>query len=312
MIFENVFSQRNAAPCKALTYDRIPKECRMQVKHIISDFFSSDHMRGPSEAHLWPVVHKELKKLHGTDNLYREKLYNAMRGYISSSAEVLGYLEIQNDFNKTMDIIEVVFRMITIAPDLMKELGYLEDVNPQLVIDDLNNSFKRYCLGYKFEGGMLIRIDSELIYTDVTKKVIPLLSNPDYSNINQEYMLAHHYYRVGHNSYEDCIQNCNKAVESTMKIICHKKGYTYSQKDSTRELVNILFKNNFVPTELHQYFTGIRKTLEEGVNVIRNAAGGHGKGTKKISITENYVSYTLNITGASIKLLLGILEERSI
>lgn len=131
------------------------------------------------------------------------------------------------------------------------------------------------------------------------------MSTPDYFNVNEEYLQAHRFYRSG--DYEDCIVNCNKAFESTIKVICNKKGYTYEQNATTPKLVSILFDNNFIPSMLQQNVTGLRKTLGEGISVIGNNKGGHGKGAVLIPVNDNLASFTLNITGAAIKLLLGLL-----
>jgi hypothetical protein len=74
---------------------------------------------------------------------------------------------------------------------------------------------------------MLIRIDNEMHYSNVTKETMVFLTNPDYFNINDEYLEAQKHYK--NMDFEDCMVNCNKAFESTLKVICNKKGYSYAQ-----------------------------------------------------------------------------------
>jgi hypothetical protein len=307
MIFDNLFSERNTPPCQKLVYDKIDDGCRLQIKFIVEDFFENNHIRQFCNEHIWPHVREGLKRAHKSNSLYAEDLHKTFGGYISASAEVLGYFETQDNFKKAMDIIEVVFRMIADIERLINGSGYPFFVKPDQAIEQLNICLQKNCVGYKFTGNMLIRIDNELLYSNITKKTLLFLSNPEYFNINEEYLQAHRHYRNG--DYEDCIVNCNKAFESTMKVICDKRAYPYDQSARVTGLVAILINNHFFPPLLLQQITGIRKTLEEGISVIRNNKGGHGKGTANVVIDENLTSYTVNLTGSAIKFLLDILEK---
>ena len=306
MLFDNLFSERHTPPCRELVYDKIDEGCRIQIKYLVEDFYKINHIESFCDEHIWPGIQEGLKRKHKSNSLYRESLHKTLGGYILPSAEVLGYLEKEEDFNKVMDVIEVVFRMIADIESLIHGSGYPFQMTPNKAIDSLNNIFKKNCIGYKFAGNMLIRIDNELLYANITKEVMIFLSNPDYFNINEEYLQAHQHYRNG--DYEDCIVNCNKAFESTMKVICKKRSYTYDQKDAAKTLVGILVNNNFIPPVMLNQFSGLRKTLEDGVPVIRNNQGGHGKGAATIVVDENTASYTLNLTGSAINYLLRLLK----
>src|SRR5580693_2508396 len=118
-LFDDLFSSRNAPPCRELIYDRIPEGCRLQIVYIVNDFFEANHIASFCDEHLWPAIQEGLKRRHQTKSLYREEVHSTFGGYIIASAEVLGYLEEEHDFNKTMDIIEVVFRMIEDIESLM-------------------------------------------------------------------------------------------------------------------------------------------------------------------------------------------------
>jgi AbiJ N-terminal domain 4 len=218
MIFDDLYSRRNANPCEQFIYDSIPEGCRLQIKYIVNDFFDHNHIAEFCDENIWPSIREGLKRLHQTKSLYHEALHKTFGGYINPSAEVLGYLEEEQDFNKTMDTIEVICRVVTNIEKMVSGSGYQILVRPEHAIINLNVCLSNNCIGYKFEGNMLIRIDNELLYSNITKNVIVLLSNPDYFNINTEYMPALRHYRVS--DYEDCIVNCKKAFESTMKVIC--------------------------------------------------------------------------------------------
>lgn len=305
MLFTNLFSERNSSPCQAFVYDRIDEGCRRRIKFLVEDFFRINHLSPFCNEHIWPLIREGLKRSHKTNSLYREDLHRTFGGSISASAEVMGYLETTEDFNKAMDIIEVVFRMVADIENLVHGSGYPFQLTPDQAIEKLNDVFAKNCIGYKFAGNMLIRIDNELLYNNIAKEVLIFLVHPDFFNINEEYLQAHRHYRNG--DYEDCIVNCNKAFESTMKVVCHKRSYPYDQRDPAKKLVDILFKNNYLPSVMLNQFTGLRTTLESGVPVIRNSRGGHGKGVAPIVVDEHTASYALNLTGSAIKYLLGYL-----
>jgi hypothetical protein len=88
-------------------------------------------------------------------------------------------------------------------------------------------------------------------------------TNPAYQGINEEYMQAHKHFRG--RDYKDCIVNCAKAFESTMKIICDTKGYPYDKgKAGAADLLNVLFTHSFIPSYLQGNLTGLKKMLGEG------------------------------------------------
>ena len=81
------------------------------------------------------------------------------------------------------------------------------------------------------------------------------LSNPDYNNINEEYLQAHNHFRDV--NYKDCIVNCAKAFESTMKVICDQKGYPYAANATAAPLLQVLYDKQFVPLYLQTNLIGI-------------------------------------------------------
>jgi len=113
---------------------------------------------------------------------------------------------------------------------------------------------------------------------------------------------AHEHYRNGRN--KECLTECLKAFESTIKIICAEKGWTFDPTDSARKLIQICFQNLLVPTFTQNQFTSLQNLLESGIPTIRNKLGGHGQGQTPQKVDDEMTRYGLNLTGANIIFLI--------
>jgi hypothetical protein len=183
----------------------------------------------------------------------------------------------------------------------------LERYNRLIVkIDDaileLNQRFKEHGVGYQFESGEIIRVDSEFLHTKVVKPTLSLLIDKEYQGANQEFLSAHKHYR--HGRHEECLVDLLKAFESTMKIICKKRGWTTQPKDTASKLINILFQNNLLPSYLESEITCLRTLLESGVPTLRNKNAGHGQGAEIRTVPEYLARYALNLTASNILFLI--------
>ena len=104
--------------------------------------------------------------------------------------------------------------------------------------------------------------------------------------------------------YEEAIGGCLKALESTLKIICHRRGWQFDgEKHTAKALIEIVFEKGLIPDYLQSQFGALRSALESGVPTIRNRAGGHGAGVKRREVPGYLASYTLHLTAAAILFL---------
>ena len=102
-----------------------------------------------------------------------------------------------------------------------------------------------------------------------------------------------------------------------MKTICEKEEYEYNKdKDTANKLIQILCKNDFIPTSLKTHFEGLDKaissiktTLESGLPTLRNRNGGHGQGNEVVYVPEQFVTYALNLAATNIVLLVDLYKE---
>ena len=125
------------------------------------------------------------------------------------------------------------------------------------------------------------------------------MHNEKFAGANEEYLTAHEHYRHGRN--KECLTECLKAFESTLKIICTEKGWEFNnEKDTSRKLIQICFQNGLVPEYVQNQFTSLQNLIESGIAPIRNRVGGHGQGQTPIPASNEITRYGLNLTGTNI------------
>lgn len=166
----------------------------------------------------------------------------------------------------------------------------------------MNHRFKEHGVGYQFDGGEIIKVDSTYVHSEIVKPTIKLLWNKKFEGANNEYLKAHDHYKHGRN--KECLSECLKAFESTMKIICKEKNWAYNDMDTSKNLIQICFKNDLIPSFTQNQFTSLRNLLESGVPTIRNRLGGHGQGQVPQKVDDEMTRYALNLTGTNIIFLI--------
>lgn len=281
------------------TFDNIPKNLRVQIIHIIKDAIGikrHGYENEPEKA--YELIHQTLCREYGIFSL-------ADRYSKNDQDHVLNFLLSTEDTEKAIDVIELSFKFIDriIKPSLQKyKYNTVVKIEPDEAIEELNERFKEHGIGYSFDGSEIIRVDSTYAHTEITKPTISLLWNTKFDGANEEYLKAHEHYRHGRN--KECLTECLKAFESTMKIICSEKGWNYKQTDTAKTLIQICFQNQLVPTFTQNQFTSLKNLLESGIPTIRNKLGGHGQGQTPQIVDNEMTRYGLNLTGTNIIFLI--------
>lgn len=283
------------------TYNNIPDNLRVQIVHIIQDAIGIDkgHYNTPNRPKqayetIFDILCREYGKFSLTDG-YRE----------SKQEQVLNYFLQTNDPEIAIDIIELSFKYIdrVIRKDFQQYVHYtIVKLNPDDAIAELNERFKENGIGYSFDGGEIIRIDSTYVHSEITKPVISLLHSKKFKGANEEYLKAHEHYRHGRN--KECLTECLKAFESTMKVICKEKGWAYKETETAKKLIQACFQNGLVPSFTQNQFTSLQNLLESGIPTIRNKLGGHGQGQMPQKVDDEMTRYGLNLTGSNIIFLI--------
>ena len=281
-------------------YTNIPNAFRVQVVHIVRDTIGEDSDYETEASKLYRLVHKTLCKEYGVFSLkqYPESNFGA----------IFDYFLAERDHEKCLDIIEICFKLIDgyIRSNEWKFRGLVKQ-SPDDAIEELNIRFKEAGLGYQFEAGELVKVDSQFIHSDVVKPTLQILGkNKSYNGANDEFLSAHEHYR--HQRYKECLNDCLKSFESLMKAIHKKHSWQFNDTDTAKKLINSCLANNLVPEYLQNQFSSIRILLESGIPTIRNKEGGHGQGAEITKVPEYLASYTLHLTATNL-LFLAKCEE---
>lgn len=208
-----------------------------------------------------------------------------------------------DDIEQVIDVVELIFTYIN-SP-YMRDIHYIRyhpEISPTEAIETLNYRFREHGVGYQYESGEIIRVDSQIIHAEAVKPVLHLLSDTRFKGANEEFLKAHEHYR--HGRYKECLVECLKAFESTMKTICDIQGWIYQPRDTAKNLINVCLQNHLIPSYLQTQFTSLKSNLESGVPTMRNKNAGHGQGSQPLTVPQHFAAYQLHITASTILFLL--------
>ena len=284
-------------------YDNIDRKFRVQVVHIIRDTIGIREIYENMTEKTYRYIHETLCKEYGVFTLkkYADSDFSAVFDY---------FLEEKNH-EKCLDIIELSFKVID--THVRRNGVYFDRAEgvkqkPDGAIEELNARFKESGIGYQFQAGELIRIDSQFIHSEAVKPVLHLLGkDKKYAGANNEFLSAHEHYR--HERYKECLNDCLKSFESLMKAIHEKHSWPYDSGATAKTLINSCLTNKLVPEYLQNQFSSVRLLLESGIPTVRNKRGGHGQGTEVSTVPEHLASYTLHLTATNL-LFLAKCEEQ--
>jgi hypothetical protein len=300
MAIYNLFSKRQKlirgeAP-DIFVYDTLPKALRVQIVKIITETIGKDKAYTERASKLYNMLHDALCREYGTFRLTE-------RGNTPVEELVFFLLEEQN-IEKVIDLIELSMRVIdrAIRDDYSYEMQVERKSSPDEAIEELNERFKEHGIGYQFISGEILRVDSQFTHVEIIKPVLNLLKSKKFSGANEEFLLAHEHYRHGRN--KECLNECLKAFESTMKIICDERNWPYNSKDTAARLIQVCFKNDLLPQYFQSQFTSLITLMESGIPTLRNRNSGHGQGSTPKQVDNYLARFALNNTGSNILLLI--------
>ncbi|MDJ0736115.1 MAG: hypothetical protein QNJ47_18970 [Nostocaceae cyanobacterium] len=295
----NIFSKRQkklrGEVPDVYQYDDIPEPLRVQIVHIMNDLQGNpiDSYTCYTQSYtqeLYRDIHDILCREYGKFSLIN-RTYLENIDYIEDVQE---FLVQTSDIEQILDVVELFF--LFIDGEVIGETQ--PKITPEEAIEELNARFKEHGVGYQYESGKIIRVDSQIIHNDAVKPALYLLSDSRFQSANEEFLQAHQHYR--HKRYKECINYCLKAFESTMKIICDNQGWAYKSTDTAKKIISICFQNNLIPPFLETQFSSLRQNLESGIPTVRNKLGGHGQGSQPLTVPQHFAAYQLHMTASTI------------
>lgn len=274
------------------SYDALPANFRVQVVHILKDAFGYKEYAGDASISIVKDIYEILCREYGCFTLTQNDPAGSFEG-------LMNFLLKTEDLDKAIDVIEISFGIIERIIE-KEDWKYNPAISSKDAIEELNGRFKENGIGYQYESGVVIRIDSQYVHAEAVKPALKLLNSEEFNNANDEFLSAHSHYRQ--KRYKECLNECLKCFESVLKIICTQKGWPYNQNDTAKKLISTVLDNGLLP----RFF---QSQLESGIPTIRNRLSGHGQGSDDREIKEFIASYTLNLTASTVLLLINAYED---
>jgi AbiJ N-terminal domain 4 len=276
-------------------YDKLPYELRVQIVHIIQDAFGQEQY-STNAAKAYEFVKQTLCREYG--------LFKLIEYPESDADSVFNFFLKEESVERALDVVELCFGVINTF--IRDNYAYLNNTNPKLEPDDavaeLNERLKEHGVGYQFESNEIIRVDSEFLHSESVKPALTVLRGAGFKGANEEFLLAHEHYR--HGRHKECLVDCLKAFESTMKAICKLRSWTYQSGDTAKTLIATCLSNGLLPSYLESQFSSLRSLLESGVPTVRNKNGGHGQGADPVAVPSYLARYALNLTATTVLFLI--------
>ncbi len=276
-------------------YDELPGPLRVQIVHVLSDLLDVSPAFEQIRRGIYLKFHNTLAREYGEFVLSDE----AQARQPDYRAAVYSFFLNTDDVDRALDVVELGVRL---AFELQAQsVPYLR-LTPDEGIAEINERFLDSGIGFQVEGATLIRTDSTFVHAEIVKPALLLLSEKGFDGANEEFLNAHEHYR--HGRYKEAMTECLKALESTIKAICTLRKWKFENQASVKRLIDVVFENSLIPTELQSEFGALRATLESGVPTVRNRMSGHGQGAERVAVPGYIASYALHLTAATIVLLM--------
>lgn len=290
-------------------YDVLPDRLRVQIMYIIDDTLgdSEKFLMENAVSDLYKFIVRAIRREHGVLCLVAENtpgwsyLSRHDRTYY---AELRTVLLLEKDVELCLDTIELSFRAID---TISRKYSYLrrEDSGERAdeAIKELKYRFREHGVGYEFNSGQIIRVDSQFLHAEVVRPALQLLAEKRFSGARDEFLTAHKHYRAG--SMKECLGFCLNSLESVLKVICKSRGWPYSSSDTASTLLQHCFDHGLIPGFWQNHYSALRTTLESGVPTGRNKLSGHGQGENSVSVPEHLAAYMLHMAAAAIVFLIN-------
>lgn len=279
-------------------YEDIPGKLRTQAWQILADALGGyeRYLQSPDVGGFYKDIVKILRREYGVD-----QLPTPGRSPSNQFNELRDFLALTPRTERALDVIEIGFKSLNAAGRNI-HFNYSQTakrVDPS--IDELNHRFKENGVGYQFVEGEIIRVDSELVHTEAVKPAIRLLNTKSYAGPHDEFLGAYEHFRAGNN--KEALTDCLKAFESTMKAICDKRGWTYDQRDTAKNLIKVCLDKGLIPSFWQNQMSHLTGLLESSIPTGRNKLSGHGQGATPVEVPDYLTAYMLHMTASTLVFL---------
>lgn len=292
----DVFSKRGKAAPDVYVYDTLPKKLRVQIVHIFEDALG-DALDISIGGVSWEYLARAIAREHGLLSIplgaptrYGERVHRK---------DCLAYV-LNAETALALDMVEVCCRLLDRS---MRSSDHYLQMHPPVdePLGELNARFLENGCGYQYLDGCIVRVDSQLVHSEVVQPALQLLHHKGFEGPNKEFLSAHQHFRQGR--VEEAITDACKAFESTMKAICAARGWTHDSKAAAAALIKTLVDRGLVPNYSDEHLAAVSKSLL-GLATVRNKNGGHGGGATPREVPHHFAAYALHLAASNILFLI--------
>lgn len=280
-------------------HDQVPGPLRVEIAHILRDLFGHEvtyDLNGCLEA--FGEIEETLCREYGLCILPTKPTDLTT----TPDVRVIDFLLHEENQERVLDVVEVSFRLLTRLRSSPEWQSRIPQQKFDGAVTELNARFREYGIACQYENGNIVRIESQFIDTEVVQPALALLGAEEYADANAAVLKALEHYRKDETT--ECLNECLKAFECTMKVICTKRKWAFKPRDTAKELIDVCLKNGLTPPLIHSHIRGVRATLARGIPTIRNRLPGHGQQVQLIDVPSHYAGYMLHLTAATILFLI--------
>ena len=339
-MLKDIYSKRQASlkmgNKNLYKYDSIPDRLRVQIEYVLDDILDNRILLGAMNLatsgsninanSLCGNFIRILCREYGVEYLAKTPTRPNFNDVLALNIiQIHNFIETESIVERILDLIELFFRELQdfissyVIPFINNHSGFsigtfyvasdnkiefINKLNRMLdeAIKELNVRFLEHGIGYQYESGKIIRIDSKYTYEKMVGPALGLLRRKGYEGAEAEFLKAHEYFRRNDNT--GVLNECLKAFESTLKTICDKRSWEYD-KSTSKNLIEICFKNNLIHNFLQDEYNSLINLLKSGVPMLRNKLSAHGQGSEELPpIPDYYAAYMIHMTASNIIFLI--------
>lgn len=305
----DLFSKRQKRQAEAgqpeiYLYDVVPAPLRVQIAQICLDALGEIRPYAERQIAWWKEIHDILARERGVFSLGNLE-------YASHDRVCVNWMLQAVDVSDVLDFVELSFRYIekVVAAGPDHALDYLGvRITCDDAVTELNERFQEHKVGYQYESGCIIRVDSHFVHAEIVKPLLLLVSSSEYTKVDKDFRAAHDHFR--NKNYKDSIVASGRAFESAMKAICSKHKWPISDGDRAADLIKKLRERHLFPEFLGPGLDTFIAMLKTGLPNVRNSLGAHGELPHTESVSAHFATYALHMTATNIVFLIN--AERNI
>jgi hypothetical protein len=296
MVYD-IYSKREGRQLGAVPdvyeYEKLPLFLRKQIVLLCERVIGKpDHDERNSAAKFYATVCLILREEYGVLHLFEllDLGYSFRRSHSRPSLYELSEFFFNEEAGKRcLDVIELFAHQFA-------------KMNRRDAISTLNHRIREAGIGYQFESGKIIRVDNQLIHSEVIKPALHFISAKGFEGANEEFLQAHEKYRQG--DYKGSLVEGTKALESVLKITLSKNGANITAGDTAKKLFEKFKALNLLPEYLPGQINALYDLLQNSATKPRNKdSAAHGQGAEVRDVPEYLAAYGLHQTASAILLI---------